>query len=118
MIDVLNSPDVQAAVRLEKGKDALRAQLANLLTSTKTWETMNEKERKVCVQSIVSQVESELELSRRLNEIGCTDCAINWRDVDPNDQTGLEAQALVKALGGLVSKSGALVMVMTCEDEF
>jgi hypothetical protein len=117
-VEILNNPTFQMAVRHEESKAGLRDQLANLLMTTKTWETMNEKERKLCVQSVVSQVSSELELSRRLNDIGLTDCAINWSDVDPNEKTALEAQMIVKALGGLVAKNGALVSIMTVEDMF
>ena len=118
MSDILNSPVIQAAVRFEQSKDGMRAQLAKLLISTKTWETMTEKERKVCIQYIVTECESELELSRRLNDIGCTDCAIRWSDVDQKDIVAFEAQTLVKALGGLVAKNGALVMIMTTENYF
>lgn len=118
MTDILNDPTIRMAIRGQQSKDELRAKLASLLISTKTWETMTANERKVCVQHIVTEVESELELSRRLNDLGCTDCAINWHDVDPSDKTGLEAQALVKALGGLVAKNGALVSVMTADEDF
>ena len=116
MSEVLNSPAIKAAIKFEQSKNGMRAQLASLFLSTKTWDTMSEAERKVCVHHIVSQSESELELSRRLNEIGCIDCAIRWSEIDLNDETSLEAQALVKALGGLVAKNGSLVMVMTAED--
>jgi len=118
MSDILNDPIIRSAVNFEKNKDALREQLSSLLTSTETWKTMNASQREVCVHNAVNQSESELELSRRLNDLGCTDHTINWCDVDPNDQTALEAQAMVKALGGLVSKSGSLVMIMTHEDMF
>lgn len=118
MVDVLNDPHIKGAIRLEQMKDGMCAQLGQLLISTKTWETMTGNERKVCVRYIASDSSSEIELSRRLNDIGCTDCAICWKDTDPNDKTSLEARALIKALGGLVSKNGALVMMMTADDQF
>ncbi len=119
MVEILENPTIQAAVRAEQFKDGLRAILANSLMSTKTWSDMNKDERMCCVQHVVGQSETEAELQQKLSEeLGAGYCAIDWNDVDPSDKTALEAQALVKALGGLISKSGALVMIMTPDDMF
>lgn len=119
MVDVLNNPHVRAAVAHETAKDKLIADMAEQLLSTKTWGDMSKNELKICVRNIVSQVESEDELRERLTkELGFGYCAINWHLSDAGDKTGDEARALVKALGGLVSKNGALVKIMTADDMF
>ena len=118
MVEILNDPNIRALGRSQRVKNVLRADIVDQLMSIKTWPHMDADERKICIHGIVSQVESEDELRRRLTEelgVGC--CAINWSDVDENDKTSMEAQALLLALGGLVAKNGALVMVMTADGE-
>lgn len=119
MVDVLNNPHVVAAAKLEGHKDKMVADLADQLMSTKTYSAMTANERKICVRHIVSQVESEQELQERLQrDLGAGYCCINWHLSEPGDKTGDEARMLVKALGGLVAKNGALVMIMTPDDNF
>ena len=95
------------------------ADLADQLMSTKTYAAMTTIERKTCVRHIVSQVESKQELQERLQrDLGVGYCCISWHLSEPGDKTGDEARMLVKALGGLVAKNGALVMIMTPDDDF
>lgn len=119
MVEILNNPTVQRAIRAEQSKDGLRKVLAEALMSTKTWPNMISDERRVCVHHIVSQSETEEELHSRLtNELGLGHRSVSWMDVDQNNKVELEAQALLKALGGLLSKNGALVNIMTPDEIF
>jgi hypothetical protein len=119
MVNVLNNPDVQAAVRFEEGRTKLVSMLANRIMDIVPWDSMNANQRKVCVRHIVSEVETKEELEKRLLDDFGIDCAaIDWCQPDSADQTSMEAQMLVKALGGLVSKSGAMVSIMTFDDMF
>ena len=119
MVEILNNPEIQRAVKAEEIKDKLRGLLADQLMSTKTWGDMDEAERRICVHHIVSQVASEEELRARLqSDLGFGYVAIEWHLSEPGDKTGEEARMLVKALGGLVSKYGALGLLMTMDDMF
>ena len=116
MVDILNNPAIRAAVQFETQKDRLIADLAEQLISTKTWGTMNTDERWTCLRYIVSQVSTEEELRDRLrSELSLGYVAFEWHLSSPDDETGNEARMLVKSLGGLVTKSGALVMIMTSD---
>ncbi len=113
-MEVLNNPDIKAAVRFEEVKSQLGSKLAEQLMGTKTWATMNKNERDICMKHVVSQVESEQELTDRLRaDFGITYAAISWHRPDDDDKVGQEGLMFVRALGGLVSKNGAMVMVMT-----
>jgi hypothetical protein len=117
--EILNDPTIQMVVALEQHKDKMVAGIAEQLMSVKTWGNMNEKERKICVRHIVLQASSEEVLRKLLTEelgMGC--CSINWYLPPDGDKTGLEAQMLVKALGGLISKNGAMVQIMTMDGMF
>lgn len=117
MVEILNDPHIKAAVKLEGYKDKMVADLADRLMSTKTYADMSANERKTCVRHVVSQVESEQELGDRLRrDLGLDYFCINWHLSEPGDKTGEEARMLVKALGGLIAKNGALVMIMTADD--
>lgn len=114
--DILGNRDIQMAAKASDIKTKMRSQIADAIISTKTWTDMNKKERKLCIDHLVSESETEAELRKRLTEIGVGYVAIDWMDVDPNDKTSLEAQMLVKALGGPIAKNGAMVMVNTMDD--
>lgn len=114
--EILGNPDFQMMARLNDLKVEQRAQIADALISTKTWNDMSKKERKLCIDYLVSDSESEDELRRRLSEVGAGYVAVSWQDVDPNDKTSLEAQMIVKALGGPIAKNGAMVMISTMDD--
>ncbi len=114
--EILGNSRIQMAAMANDSRTLMRAQIVDALTSTKTWDDMNKKERKLCVDHLISESESETDLRRRLSELGVGCVAVKWSDVDPNDKTALEAQMLVKALGGPTAKNGALVMVNTMDD--
>ena len=118
MVDILGSEAVHAAIEHERLKDEFSAEIAEQLMTDKTWVDMSTNERGVCVRFIVSQVESEEKLRERLTELGAKYFSIQWSLSEPGDQTGQEARMLVKALGGLVAKNGALVMIMTPDEQF
>lgn len=115
-LDILGDPKFHMAAKANDAKNGLRAQIADAIISTKTWGDMNKQERKLCIDYLVSESETEAELRQRLTEIGVGYVAVSWQDVDPNDKRSLEAQMIVRALGGPVSKNGALVMVSTMDD--
>ena len=80
-------------------------------TTPELAQQMGPGEIKVHVRRIVADSSSELELRHRLeNELDISDALIVWHM--PSDQTGIEARDIGIALGGLVSKSGAMVMIM------
>lgn len=112
----LGNSNFQMLARANEAKNRQRAQIADALISTKTWDDMTKKERDLCVHHLVSESESEDDLRRRLSEIGVGYVAVNWQDVNQSDKTSLEAQMIVKALGGPIAKNGALVMVNTMDD--
>lgn len=114
--DILGNPNFQLAAMANDAKSQMRAQIADAIISTKTWIDMNKQERKICLDYLVSDSETETELRHRLTEIGISYFAISWQDVDPNDKTSIEAQMIVKALGDPIAKNGAMVMVNTMDD--
>ena len=118
MVEILDNPHIRMAVALETRKDALVADLADRLLTTKAWADMTDNEWKICIRNIVTSVESEEELRERLGTLGVGSCAIDWHLAEHGDKTGDEARMLVKALGGLVAKNGALVMIMTADEQF
>ena len=119
MVEILNNPTIKAAVMSQQMKGKLGSALADQLMSTKTWGDMNKNERKICIKHVVSQVESEQELRDRLqSDFSIGYVAINWHLSEPADKTGDETRMLVTALGGLVSKNGALVMIMMIDGQF
>ena len=119
MVEILNDPTIQAAVMSQKIKGELGSTLTDQIMSTKIWRDMNKNERKICIKHVVSQVESKEELHKRLqSDFALGYVAINWSLSEPGDKVGEEARMLVTALGGLVAKNGALVMIMTTDDSF
>jgi hypothetical protein len=114
--DILGNPDIQMAAMANDIKAKMRAQIADTLISTKMWGDMDKKERKLCIDHMIAESETEAELRQRLAEIGVGSVAVNWLDVDSNDTKAREAQMLVKALGGPIAKNGAMVMVSTMDD--
>ena len=119
MTEILNDPHVKRAVANELVRDEVAGVIADQLMSTKTWWDMTADEHKICPRAIVSPVESEEELEGRLRaDLGLKLFATHWYLPEPGDKKGDEARILVKAMGGLVSKNGALVMIRTSEDTF
>lgn len=118
MIDILGGEAIRSAIERAEENDRLIVEVIEPLLRNKSWEDMNGIERRACVRALVVQAESEGELLGGLALLGIEDFSVAWHLSDPDDQTGQEARMLVKALGGLVSKNGALVMIMTPEEQF
>ena len=111
MSDVLSNPVIVKAVNFEEKKDILRAMIAPKIISEKKWTEMMKDEKDLCMHYIVSSSNSKDEVENKLKDLGAGCCSIAWSDVDPDDQTSLEAQALIRSMGGLVSQNGALVNI-------
>lgn len=118
MNDILNNPEILAVIQARESADYVLRHAVDRLMTSKSWSEMTPNEREACVRRVVGQTEALTELHQMLDAIGCPFRAIAWTEVDPNDKVALEAQALVKALGGLVSKNGVLVSISTDEDLF
>ena len=114
--DILNNPTFQMAAKAQEMKGVMRAQIADVLISTKVWGNMTKQERKLCIDYLIGESESEDDLRRRLAEIGTGYVAVNWQNVDAANKTSLEAQMLVRALGGPIANNGAMVIVNTMDD--
>lgn len=118
MVEILGNPAIKSEVARRQVLVALAAGPVEHLIDTVPWDNMTSDQRKMCIIYTVSQVESQEELERRLeNDFGIYAC-IDWHQPDPNDQHDMEAKMLVQALGGLISKSGAMVMIMTHDGSF
>ncbi len=117
--DILNNPLIKAVGRLQETRLAAFGNVVEVLMASKTWSEMTSRERQLCIRHIVAQVESKDELISQLRaQLGIKEAHVSWSMPNPNDQASLEARALVKAMGGPISKNGALVMVDTIEDLF
>lgn len=113
MVEILGNPAIESAVAHQQTLIALAARPVEYLIDTVPWKDMTPDQRKMCIVYSVSQVESQEELERRLErDFGISAC-VSWHQPDPNDRSDMEAKMLVQALGGLISKSGAMVMIMT-----
>ena len=113
-IDVKGNTIIQHAIarRAEHDKD-LASQVIQLM-STKKWQDLDRDERVLCVRYAVMQSESEENLRKKLcEEFGVTASLIVWQI--PQDE---DAQALARALGAMISKSGAMVNVEIIDDFF
>lgn len=119
--EVLNSSACQKQAALYARLTGLAARAVPHLTSGKRWVKMNEAERKMTIIGIVADVGTEAELRERLAVVGVDvtdDLYISWHVSEPGNVVGHEARLLTQALGGLVSKSGALVSIMIDGEDF
>ena len=113
-MDILNNPNVQKAIDHNNMVNTVSHTLAqNLLDKETAWSKMCGIQRKSCIKYLVSISDSEEDLFQSLIDLNSGDFDINWELFEPGDKVGEETKALVKALGGLVAKNGALVMIMT-----
>ena len=112
------SPVTPTSVWAEDFKASLRAQVAGSLILTKKWESMSREEHTICVEHVVAQCSSDFELSARLDEIGCTIQHIIWTKIDSGDRKALNQQKFFRFRGGLISKTGALVSIITPTDSY
>ena len=76
------------------------------------WSAKSDEEIKAAVRGIVRTSSDDEEIVRRIkSELGCPYGAAITPHV-PSDDTGRTARSIVQALGGLVRKDGAMVMLM------
>lgn len=65
----------------------------------------------LAIRAIVACSSTEDEICRLVERLGCSYPSVYM--YTPNDKTGFEARDLVRAMGGLVTKGGAMVRLMT-----
>ena len=82
------------------------------MNAGKTFHDMTDAELKVAAIDIVRTSIDEDEVKRRLKSELNYPYSIAITSHQPTDDAGREARAIVRALGGLTLKSGAMVMVM------
>ena len=115
---LLEREALQEAIRNREDVDLILHHVADRLMATAKWPHMTHSERTVCVRRIINQVHTKAEFEQALRVIGCFDHVVGWRDVDPNEEQVVEARMLAQALGMLISKTGAMVTLMTAEEMF
>ena len=89
-----------------------RSDLGGLLVGRLTYDKMSSEMLKAAVRNIITMSFSEEEVQRRVQQelrypgeiFLCSDL--------PTDATGREARELVRGLGGLIMKNGAMAMAM------
>ena len=86
--------------------------IGEIVVQRKTYEDMTDVEVKAAARHIISTSNSENEVRRRIqDELGYPH-DIDLHTTIPDDATGREARELVRGLGGLVMKNGAMAMAM------
>src|SRR3569833_1408791 len=113
MVGILDNPVITDAIERRQELLRLAARHVEHLIDTTPWRDKSASQRKLCIAHTVSQVETKEELERRLQEDFGVYACIDWYLPEPSDQAGAEARAFGQAIGGLVSKNGAMVMIMT-----
>ncbi len=89
------------------------SQLGELVVRHKSYDDMTDAEIEVAARHIISSSSSEAEVQQRLrDELGYPYGDIALHTSIPDDAIGREARELVRGLGGLVMKNGAMVMAM------
>ena len=78
----------------------------------KSYHDMTDVELKVAARHIISSSSSEGEVQQRLHDELGYPYSIALHTSIPDDATGREARELVRGLGGLVMKNGAMAMAM------
>jgi hypothetical protein len=78
----------------------------------KSYRDMTDVEIKVAARHIISSSSSEAEVQQRLRDELGYPYSIALHTTIPDDATGREARELVRGLGGLVMKNGAMAMAM------
>lgn len=96
--------------RVELGK--MVAEIGAIITRKKSYYEMDDVEIKAAVRHIISSSSSEAEVEKRLRDEIDYPYDIAMYTTIPDDATGREARELVRGLGGLVMKNGAMVMAM------
>lgn len=78
----------------------------------KSYRNMNDAELKIAAKHIITSSSSEAEVHERLRNELDYPYRISLHTNIPDDKTGREARELVRGLGGLVMKNGAMAMAM------
>lgn len=78
----------------------------------KSYSDMTDVELKVAARHIITSSSSEAEVQERLRDELGYPYSIALHTTIPDDATGREARELVRGLGGLVMKNGAMAMAM------
>ncbi len=99
---------VVAGVRRSK----LVSKIAAVIIERKTYDTMNDKEIEVAARHIIQDSVTEDEVRRRLREELGYRYNVALSITLPTDDVGRGARELVRGIGGLVMKNGAMVMAM------
>jgi len=102
---------VASGDRMRRGL-AEMATVALLQNRKKRYDDMTDSEIKAAARHIITSSSSEAEVEQRLRDELEYPYSIALHTTVPDDSDGREARALVRALGGLVMKSGAMAMVM------
>ena len=119
MSSILDNPELQAAIEAQETSAYVLRHMLDRLIAERPWSDMPAATRTACLHRIVGESDSQTELCQRLDAfIGAGNYEVRWKDIEPNNQVLLETQMIVKALGGLVAKSGALVSVNTYDDVY
>jgi hypothetical protein len=110
------NPRKALAVAMAVIQQAQRTELVNEVAGTvlkgKSYWEMTDAEFKLAVRRIICDSSSEEEVERRLREeLEYLEGICLHADI-PEDATGREARELVRGLGGLVMKNGAMAMAM------
>ena len=78
----------------------------------KSYHVMTDVEIKVAARYIITSSSSEAEVQQRLRDELSYPYRVALHTTIPEDATGREARELVRVLGGLVMKNGAMAMAM------
>gem|GEM_PF-6952865 len=98
-------------------RDDFNSRKAATLIDTKSWEDMDQHERRLCLWYAVSRAHSETELCEfLLSELDLVPVSIAWCEKDFGDREALQEKLPVHQLGWLFSASGALVSVIVPSD--
>lgn len=90
----------------------LKSTLGAMVAKVRSYSQMTDLEFKAAVRNIITSSSSEEEVQRRVREELNYPYTIALHTSVPNDATGREARELVRGLGGMVMKNGAMVMAM------
>ncbi len=94
----------------------LRAKMADAhaagFAKGKRYDDMTDAEIKAAARNIVRSSSSKDEIQRRIRDELGYPYSVSLCIEEPKDATGREARELVRGLGGLVTKNGAMVMGM------
>lgn len=103
---------------MSSDKAADESLLSVVARTDKEWSEMSHEERMTFLIGVVSGCESQDELAELLNEIGVGPCTIIWQDLPPNDAIAKGVREDAREKGFLVSRTDALVRIITPDERF